>query len=135
MKKILYSMEYNGGEFDILLKEVLSKIPRDISLLSEKAQSGLIDYVFEKAEEENEPPDENLSQEACDFVEKCVNISKDNYLNLTVTQTLRELIAEFTPYYAEYEYFGEIYRLADKIIMTPVNDMLFSIKFTLILRK
>ena len=135
MKKILYSMEYNGGEFDILLKDVLSKIPRDISLLSEKAQSGLIDYVFEKAEEENEPLDENLSQEACDFVEKCVNISKENYLNLTVTQTSRELIAEFTPYYAEYEYFGEIYRLADKIIMTPVNDMLFSIKFTLILRK
>lgn len=135
-RKIIYSKKYmdENDEMEKLLRaQSNGQNCLDSSLLSKEATEGLLKLL--KSQDNDEPLDDELSPECRKFMLKCIYISDFNYLNLDITQTSRELIAEFQTDYANYNDFKDIYLLADKIEFNAVSEIFMSIKFTFILHK
>lgn len=135
-KKTLYLKKYmveNDGLDRMLMTQTEAPGNALSSKLSEEAAAGLLRFL--ESQNTDEPLDEELSSEGRQFMLKCIYISEFNYYNLEVTQTPRELIADFNADYANFKDFEEVYHLADKIELSAKNDMFMSIKFIYKLHK
>lgn len=127
-KKILYAQDYLDTEDaeDIILRKYAENT--DIGL-SPEAEANLWKFMIDQHKKDLEPIEDELSEECEVFILKCKYLSKLHVHNIEISQTSREVIADFRVNQADFHDFDELYKLAHKIEFNPYNERLCSIQF------